>query len=349
MRLLLSGPLAKHKAIRMTLKIPTIADVRSADAVIREHLSPAPLIRSWALEKALQIKPGRRVWLKDYGWTPVGSFKLLGALNWVANNAERIGDRPIAAHSSGNFASGISFAGMKYGKRVIIVMPDTAPQIKFDLTRSFGAEIRTYNIMRDHETGERDKLTREISVTEGAIQASPYDDLFVIAGNGVGGLEIVSELQRQDRSISQFVCQVSGGGLMAGHALAIAEGFPQAEIIGVEPELAADFGMSLQADERVRIDRPKSICDGLLSYDVGEYNWPILKQYVSQAVGVPDADTQQAMKWIYQNHGLRTEPSGAIAVASLLTGKVRLEGEGDIVAVVSGRNVDESQFQSWIS
>ena len=332
----------------MSIQIPTICDVRAAESIIHEHLSPAPLIRSWSLEKELGLSAGRRVWLKDYGWTPVGSFKLLGALNWVANNAERIGDRPIAAHSSGNFASGIAFAGMKYNKRVIIVMPDTAPQVKFNLTRSFGAEIRTYNILRDHETGEREKLTTEITETERAIRASPYDDPYVIAGNGVGGLEIVSELQHQNRGVSTFVCSISGGGLMAGHALSIADGFPDAEIVGVEPALAADFGMSLQAGERVRLDRPTSICDGLLSYDVGEYNWPILQQHVSTAVGVPDSETQQAMKWIYQNHGLRTEPSGIISVAALLTGKVRLQGEGDVVAIVSGRNVDEAQFRIWI-
>lgn len=327
----------------------TISDVRDAEAIIRQHLTPAPLIRSWALEKELGLPVSRRVWLKDYGWTPVGSFKLLGALNWVAHHQQDIGDRPIAAHSSGNFASGISFAGMRYGKRVIIVMPESAPQVKFQLTRSFGAEIRTYDITRDHETGERDRLTREIAETENGMQASPYDDPYVIAGNGVGGLEIVQDLKQQDRALSQFVCQVSGGGLMAGHALAIADGFPQATIIGVEPAEADDFCQSLRADQRVRLDRPTSICDGLLSYDVGEYNWPILKQHVASAVSVPDSDTRQAMKWIYEKHGLRTEPSGIITLAALLTGKVPVDGQGDIVVVVSGRNVDEPQFREWIS
>lgn len=333
----------------MSILIPTIRDIREAEAVIREHVSPAPLIRSYALEKELRLPPSRRVWLKDYGWTPSGSFKLLGALNWVANNLKRIGSRPVAAHSSGNFASGIAFAGMRYGKRVIIVMPENAPRVKFDLTRSFGAEIRTYDITRDHETGERDRLTREIAEEEGAIQASPYDDPHVIAGNGVGGLEIVSELQRQGRAVSQFLCQVSGGGLMAGHALAIADGFPDAAIIGVEPDCANDFCQSLAAGSRVRIERPKSICDGLLSYDVGEHNWPILKQHVVQAVCVPDSETQQAMRWIYDNHGLRTEPSGAITLAALLHGRVKITGDGDIVVVVSGRNVDDSRFQEWIA
>ena len=115
----------------------TIADVKKAQSVIAQHVSAAPLVRSYALEKELGLTANRRVWLKDYGWTPVGSFKLLGALNWMAGNLDRIGERPVAAHSSGNFASGIAFAGMRYKKRVIVVMPETAPRVKFELTRSF--------------------------------------------------------------------------------------------------------------------------------------------------------------------------------------------------------------------
>jgi len=331
----------------MPIRVATIDDVRQAQNVIREHLSPAPLIRSYRLEKELGLAAGRRVYLKDYGWTPVGSFKLLGALTWTANNVARLGERPVAAHSSGNFASGISFAGQRFGKRVLIVMPDRAPRVKFDLTRSFGAEIRTYDAATDHETGQRDRLTREIAEDEQAIQASPYDDADVIAGNGVGGLEIVDELDRQGRGISNFLCQVSGGGLMAGHVLAIADRFPKANIVGVEPTGADDFRQSLAAGQRVRIERPTSICDGLLSYDVGEHNWPILK-HVSGSVCVSDTETRSAMKWLYDHHGLRTEPSGAITTAALLTGKVDPQGDGDLVLVLSGRNVDESAFQDWI-
>ncbi|MBP87842.1 MAG: pyridoxal-5'-phosphate-dependent protein subunit beta [Planctomycetaceae bacterium] len=332
----------------MSVRIASIEDVRQAEQVIRQHISPVPLIRSYALEQELKLPESRRVWLKDYGWTPVGSFKLLGALNWMAHNLERIGDRPVAAHSSGNFASGISFAGMRYQRRVIIVMPDTAPKVKFGLTRSFGAEIRTYDISRDHETGERDRLTRETAEQEDAVEASPYDDADVIAGNGVGGLGIVDALKREGRGVSHFLCQVSGGGLMAGHAIAVADGFPQAKIIGVEPDGATDYCQSLEAGKRVRIDCPTGICDGLLSYDVGEHNWPILQRLVPRAVAIPDHKTQQAMKWLYEKHGLRTEPSGAIATAAALTGAVKFDEDGDVVIVISGRNVDEVPFQSWI-
>jgi threonine dehydratase len=332
----------------MSVKLATIDDVRAAQGVIREHVSPAPLIRSCSLEHAVGLPPNRRVWLKDYGWTPSGSFKLLGGLNWMANNLARIGDRPVAAHSSGNFASGIAFAGMRFKKRVIVVMPESAPRVKFELTRSFGAEIRTYDITRDHLTGERDRITREIAEKEGAIQASPYDDPHVIAGNGVGALEVVCDLQRDGRTISHFFCPVSGGGLMAGQAIAIADGFHEAQIIGVEPAEADDFRQSLAAGRRIRIDRPTSICDGLLSYDVGEHNWPILQRLVSQSLPVADADTRAAMRWLYDQHGLRTEPSGVIAVAALLSRRLNLEADGDVVVVISGRNVDDDTFRTWI-
>ena len=332
----------------MSMRVATIEDVRAAESVIREHVSPAPLIRSYALERELQLPGSRRVWIKDFGWTPTGSFKLLGALNWMARNLERVGSRPVAAHSSGNFASGIAFAGMKFSKRVIVVMPETAPKVKFGLTQSFQAEIRTYDITRDHVTGERDRLTREIAEGEQAVLASPYDDADVIAGNGVGGLEIVRELRQAGREVSQFLCPVSGGGLMAGHALAVADGYSQAQIIGVEPDTADDFCQSLAAGERMRVEHPSGICDGLLSYDVGEHNWPILKKHVSTAVSLPDLETRQAMLWLYEKHGLRAEPSGAITTAALLTGKVKPEGTGDIVIVLSGRNVDEDRFREWI-
>ena len=332
----------------MTTYITTMDDVRAAEKMIRPHVSPAPLIRSYALEKELGLPAGRCVWIKDYGWTPVGSFKLLGALNWLGHQVKTLGQRPVTAHSSGNFAAGLAYAGMCFQRRVIIVMPETAPQGKFERTQSYGAEIHTYDVAQDHQTGERDRLTREIAGQQAAQQASPYDDPHVIAGNGVGGLEIVRQLQQQDREISQFVCPVSGGGLMAGHALAIAAGFPQAKIVGVEPDQAADFRQSLVAGQRIRIEKPTSICDGLLSYDVGEHNWPILQRLLAGSVTVPDLETRLAMKWLYEHHGLRTEPSGAISTAALLTGQIRLDGQGDIVVVLSGRNVDEVQFRNWI-
>jgi threonine dehydratase len=136
---------------------------------------------------------------------------------------------------------------------------------------------------------------------------------------------------------------------MAGHALAIADGFPQATIVGVEPASADDFCQSLASGKRVRLPHPQSICDGLLSYDVGEHNWPILQAHVTQAVSIEDLATRQAMKWLYENHGLRTEPSGAVATAAVLGGKVSLDGDGDLVVVISGRNVDEDAFRKWIA
>ena len=141
--------------------VATVQDVRAAESLIRRYLAPAPLIRSYALEKELGIGAHRCVWIKDYGWTPTGAFKVMGALNWVSQNNDLIGNRAVTAHSSGNFASGLSFACKQFGKRAIIVMPDNAPQVKFDLTRSFGAEIQTYDIANDHVTGGTQPVGRK--------------------------------------------------------------------------------------------------------------------------------------------------------------------------------------------
>lgn len=331
----------------MVVASVSIDDVFRAREVLAEHMSAAPLIRSYALERQLGLPSDRRVWIKDYGWTPVGSFKLMGALYWMSQHFGELGGRPVAAHSSGNFASGLSYAGHRYGSRVIILMPESAPKIKFENTRRFGAEVRTYDITTDHLTQMRDRLAKEIAEQENALQASPYDDPHVIAGNGVGGLEIVESMQAMGRQISHFVCSVSGGGLMAGHALSIAHRFPEASIVGVEPEDADDFRQSLASGERVRLAKPTSICDGLLSYDVGQHNWPILQRLVRSSVVCSDEQTKEGMRWLYQNHGLRTEPSGAITTAAVLSGKVDIQGEGDIVLVLSGRNIDEPVFRTY--
>ncbi len=135
---------------------------------------------------------------------------------------------------------------------------------------------------------------------------------------------------------------------MAGQAIAIADGFPEAVIIAVEPDTADDFSRSLKSGKRITLKHPTSICDGLLSYEVGRHNWPILEKYVSEAVTVPDLQTRMAMNWLYRNHGLRAEPSGVISLAAALSGRANLEGQGDIVIIISGRNVDEDQFQKWI-
>lgn len=326
-----------------------MAAIRAAQRIVHQHIDPAPLMRSYSLEKLLRLPNHRKVWIKDYGWTPVGSFKVLGALNWMANNVSALEGRPVAAHSSGNFASGLSFAGAKYGQKVIIVMPDTAPKIKFERTRTYGAEIRTYEIATDHITGAREKMARHIAENENALQASPYDDVHVIAGNGVGGLEIADELNRLGRRLSNFLCPVSGGGLMAGHAVAINASFPEAKIIALEPEFADDFRRSIEAGERTRLEKPESICDGLLSYDVGVNNWPILKALVQQSVPVSDRRTKTAMRWLYENHGLRVEASGAIAIAGAIFRPEVLDGDGDIVLVISGRNIDEEMFAKYAS
>ena len=124
--------------------------------------------------------------------------------------------------------------------------------------------------------------------------------------------------------MSHFVCQVSGGGLMAGHALAVADGFPAASVIGVEPTEANDFQLSLQAGERVRLEMPTSICDGLLSYDVGEHNWPLLKEHVTSTVLVPDEETKKAMLCTFCRVWKKTNPHARLRRNRRMYSRARL-------------------------
>ncbi|TWT58133.1 L-threonine dehydratase catabolic TdcB [Thalassoglobus neptunius] len=330
--------------------LASIGDVTHAEGVLKEFLTPTPLIRSTALEQTLGLPPSQRVWIKDFGWSPVGSFKVMGALNWVARNAESLANRPIIASSSGNFASGIAFAARLFQKKLFVIMPDDAPRVKFERTANQGAEIVTYDKSQDHITGDRERLSRDLARDEKGIFASPYNDRYVIAGNGVAGLEIVNDLKRQERKPTRLYCPISGGGLLAGLALAIRHHSPECKITGVEPELANDFSQSLASGKVVSIEHPQSICDGLLSYEVGDQNWQLLQRNVENVATIPDSQTIAAMKWLYDNHGLRTEPSGAIAVAALLNQQESFpDEEGDIVVIISGRNVDEDLFRDWIS
>lgn len=176
--------------------VATWDDIVAAEKRIRPILSPAPLIRSYALERALGLPTHRRAWIKDYGWTPVGSFKVL------RTQLDRLPSfRSNRSSYHGTFLGQLCFWTIL---RLAAVWKASdhrhardMPRVKFELTQRFGAEIRTYDITTDHLTGTRDRMAKEIAAQEDALQASPYDDNHVIAGNGVGGLEIARSLQQE--------------------------------------------------------------------------------------------------------------------------------------------------------
>ena len=198
---------------------------------------------------------------------------------------------------------------------------------------------------------EPDELTArvsEIAEQSGGFFLSPYDHPKIIEGHASCGIEIVEELAGMAFSPSHVICPVSGGGLSAGVSFALKCLCPGAHLTGVEPEGADDFRESLEQGKLVSFPRPKrSIADGLLANSVGESNQPVLLQCMDDAFAVSDEEIIEAMKFLFEKEGLVVEPSGAIGVAALLSGKVKPVGES-IVIVISGRNVDIEKFNIWV-
>jgi threonine dehydratase len=307
--------------------VPTINDVRAAAERIKGIAVRTPLIRNDALDAAL----GAKAFAKAENLQRGGAFKMRGATNAIAALAPEVRARGVIAFSSGNHAIAVSTAAKLFGIKATIVMPSDAPRIKLETTRSLGATVVTY----DRVNESREEIGARISQESGASLIKPFDDPNVIAGQGTLGLEIGEEI-----SPDVVVVQGSGGGLSAGVALAL----PKAQIFVVEPDGHDDIARTLKAGA-IQRNAPgiRSICDGLLTEQMGEITYAIARERFSGAVSVSDDEVRRAMRFAFRHLKLVLEPSGAAALAAALEGKVTLAGK-TVAIVASGGNVDEVTF-----
>lgn len=307
--------------------IPTIDDIRAAAERINGIAVRTPLLRSDALDEAT----GAKVWVKAECLQRGGAFKMRGATNAIAALAPAVRKRGVIAFSSGNHAIAVSTAAKLFGVSAVIVMPVDAPKIKLETTRSTGAEVVTYDRVRESREDIGAKLSRE----RGLSLIKPFDDPNVIAGQGTVGLEIGEEI-----SPDIVLVPSSGGGLTSGVAIAL----PQARIIGCEPEGHDDIARSLASGKRER-NAPgiRSICDGLLTEEMGDITYEIVKQRVERVAVMSDDAVRRAMKFAFQRLKIVLEPSGAISLAAALEGGVDLKGK-TVAIVASGGNVDVETF-----
>jgi threonine dehydratase len=299
------------------------------------------MLRCTALEKSLGVP---RVWIKFEGGLITGSFKVRGALWYVSNAKDILAGRALYTHSSGNWAQALAFAGQVFDVPIVIYMAENANPLKRERTLAWGASIRKIE-------GQPDEMTRHVQSAaneENGIFVSPYDHPLIIEGHASCGTEISSSLMRAGIGSYQVFTPVSGGGLAAGIAYSTKHFCGNQKVVTcVEPNGCDDFSQSLSAGERVAIAEPRaSIADGLLANQVGNSNWPILKQYVDNSCQVSDDEMLAAMKLLFNELGLVAEPSGAATVAAIMQRKVPLQDH--LVAVVSGSNVDRQKFMEWM-
>ena len=290
--------------------------------------------------RTLDQRVGARVHLKAECFQRGGAFKFRGAYNKVSSLDEDALRRGVLAYSSGNHAQAVAIAAGLLGTRATIVMPDDAPPAKLDATRGYGADVVPY----DRWTEEREEIGARLAEERGLELVAPYDDPLVMAGQGTVALELLEEAPELDL----IVTPVSGGGLIAGCATAAKALRPGIRVVGVEPEAGDDTQRSLATGERTRIDVPRTIADGLQVTQPGELTFEINKRLVDEVVTVSDDEIVEAMVFLFDRLKLVVEPSGAVGVAALMSGKLDAR-DRSVGVVLSGGNVGATCFAELVA
>lgn len=306
-------------------KLPvSLADVEAAAERLEGVAVRTPLLRL-PLDDDVYIKPE--------SLQRTGSFKFRGAYNALASMPFRSIERGVVADSSGNHAQGVAAAAALHGVPATIVMPENAAPVKVLRTAAWGAEI----VRCGNSTDERKRVAAAIRDTRGLEYIPPFDDARIIAGQGTVGLEIAQALPQ----VTTVVVCIGGGGLVSGVATSVKALCPNARIVGVEPELAADAQQSLREGRIVSWPAAKvtrTICDGVRTQEVGVLNFATISVLVDQIVTVSEDAVLDAMRWLALEAKVLVEPTGALTLAALQSQAIAVDGP--TVLVISGGNVD---------
>jgi threonine dehydratase len=319
-----------------TVALPTAADVDAAAKKLAGVAIRTPLVNSPVLDEKL----GARVFLKCETLQRTGSFKFRGAYNKISSIPPEKRAGGVVAYSSGNHAQGVAHAAQLCNMPAVIVMPSDAPKAKRERTAALGAEVVLY----DRDTEDRAAIARDIAQKRGAVLVPPFDDPFVIAGQGTAGREICEDLETLGLKPDLAVVGASGGGLIAGIALAMKAHVPDVKFYSAEPEGFDDTMRSFKSGRReVNARMSGTICDALMTSTPGVITWEINRKLVGEGVTASDAEVGRAVAYAFRELKLVVEPGGAIGLAALLAGKLDVKGKV-VVAVLSGGNVDAELF-----
>jgi threonine dehydratase len=316
----------------MTMTTTPVSDLVSLEAIRAARERVKPVARVTPLVD-VSAAAGRPLFLKCESLQPAGAFKIRGAYNMVAQLDPGQRARGVITYSSGNHGQAMALAARQLCAPAVVVMPTTAPRIKVEGARSFGAEI----IFAGTTSSDRRARAEEEAAARGLTMVPPFDHEWIIAGQGTAGLEILE--QRPD--VAAVVVPVGGGGLLAGVAAAIKQTNPNVKIIGVEPSGAAAMKASVDAGHPVTLPKTESVADGLLPVRPGDLTFAHVQRFVDAVVTVDDRAIVAAVLWIFEHAKLVAEPSGAASTAAVLSGAVdrAVSVDGPIVAVISGGNM----------
>jgi len=311
--------------------LPTARDVNDARARISDWLIATPVLENDTLNRRAKC----RVLVKTESLQHAGSFKIRGALNRLLRLSHDERASGVVAFSSGNHAQGVAMAAQWLGMPATIVMPEDAPKIKQLNTRMLGADVVLYDRVRD----DREQMAADIATQRGAALAPAFDHPDIIAGQGTVGLELAEFARARRLEIDGVFAPCGGGGLIAGSGLAIKAAFPDCRLFAVEPEAYDDTKRSLEAGKRQVIrGHPKSSCDALMAPTPGAITFAINREQLTGALTVTDAQAAHAMAFAMRYLRIVLEPSGAVALAAVLSGEA--EDYDTVGIILSGGNVD---------
>ncbi len=304
-------------------------------ARVYDVATETPLELAANLSRRLQ----NRVLIKREDLQPVFSFKIRGAYNKIVQLTDAEKAAGIIAASAGNHAQGVALAAQKLGIRALIVMPKTTPDIKVQAVKNFGAEI----ILHGNSYDDAGVHAKDMAKAQALTFIPPYDDPDVIAGQGTVGMEI---LHQHSQDIEAVFVPVGGGGLIAGVAAYLKYIRPDIKVIGVEPEDAACLKAALEAGHPVTLPQVGIFADGVAVARIGEHPFEIAKQWVDEVLTVSTDEICAAIKDIFDDTRVVTEPAGALALAGLKTYVARNQCQDqNLIAIASGANINFDRLQ----
>ena len=300
-------------------------DVREAAARIAGRVHRTPVLTSRAIDESL----GCRVFFKCENLQKVGAFKARGAVNAVFALGEDDVRRGVVTHSSGNHAAALAYAASQRGVPCAVVMPETAPAVKVTAVRGYGADVVFC------KQSERESTCTRVSEERGMVVVHPFENPHVIAGQGTAALELLEEVDGLDCVITP----VGGGGLLAGTAVTCAALRPGMPVFGADPDAVDDAARSMASGQRQpRVEDPHTACDGLLTA-LGQPNFELLRAHAVRVLTAPERTILEAARNHLERMKTVVEPSGAVALAVLMTHAEQFRGQR-VGAVISGGNTD---------
>ncbi len=281
-----------------------------------------------------------QVYLKPENLQKTGAFKIRGAYNVVKNLSQERRDKGVITASSGNHGQAVAYAAAQAGFPAVVVMPENAPQLKIDACRGYGAEVVLEGIYPD----QRREKAKEMAAEEGLFYVDSTADEGVIGGQGTISLEILAELPETD----VIVGPIGGGGLISGVAACAKLKKPKIDIFGVEPRQSPAMHDSLEAGNPVELPEVDTVADGMMARRINELNFRYTQRFVDEVFLVTEQEIVDAMRLLLERTKILVEPSGAVSLAAILSGRLPVEGK-NVVAVLSGGNVDLDRVDNLFS